>query len=138
MRLLAAPPQVPLTPATRSGQDVFARTGCAACHTPSMNTGPNDIAALDRKAVNLYSDLLLHDMGTLGDGIGQAAAAPAEMRTAPLWGLRARGPYLHDGRAATVDVAIRLHDGTAAAARNRYLQLPANQQVQLLQFLLTI
>jgi len=138
MRLLAAPPQVQLTPATRSGQDLFARTGCAACHTPSMSTGPSDIAALDRKAVNLYSDLLLHDMGALGDGIGQAAAAPIEMRTAPLWGLRARGPYLHDGRAATVDVAIRLHDGTAASARNRYLQLPPNQQVQLLQFLLSI
>ena len=67
-----------------------------------------------------------------------SAAAPAEMRTAPLWGLRVRGPFLHDGRAATVDVAIRLHDGEAATARTRYLQLPPAMQTQLLQFLFSI
>ena len=96
-----------------------------------MMTGPNSIKALDRKAVQLFSDLLLHDMGSLGDGIGQAAADPGEMRTAPLWGLRVRGPFLHDGRAATVDAAIRLHDGEAAAARDRYNTLGIGQQAVL-------
>jgi cytochrome c peroxidase len=88
--------------------------------------------------VPLYSDLLLHQMGSLGDGIAQAAAQPDEMRTAPLWGLRARAPFFHDGRASTVDTAIRLHDGEAATARNRYLQLTPQQQQAVLAFLNSI
>jgi CxxC motif-containing protein (DUF1111 family) len=85
--------------------------------------------------VALYSDLLLHDMGSLGDGIAQGTAGTAEMKTAPLWGLRARGPYLHDGRAASVDAAILLHDGEAAPARGRYAGLSMETKLQLLQFL---
>jgi CxxC motif-containing protein (DUF1111 family) len=54
-----------------------------------------------------------------------------------LWGLRVRGAFLHDGRAATVDAAIRLHDGEAAAARNRYNALGMGQQA-LLEFLNSI
>src|SRR5262249_23515581 len=96
------------------------------------------IPALDRKPVRLYSDLLLHDMGALGDGIAQAAASPREMRTAPLWGLRASAPYLHDGRAASVDQAIRGHDGEGKTARDRYLRLSPTQQQQLLDFLTSL
>src|SRR5207253_7042332 len=112
--------------------------GCAACHTPSMTTGRNSIKALNAKVVNLYSDLLLHDMGSLGDGIGQATAKPSEMRTAPLWGLRTRGALLHDGRAGTIDSAIRQHDGEAAAARERYRLLSPAQQSWLVEFLRSI
>jgi CxxC motif-containing protein (DUF1111 family) len=100
-----------------------------------MMTGPSPVFALNLKNVPLYSDLLLHDMGTLGDGIAQGAAGPTEMRTAPLWGLWVRSPYLHDGRAATVDAAIRLHDGEARSARDRYKQLDSRQQRALLDFL---
>jgi CxxC motif-containing protein (DUF1111 family) len=138
MRLLAPPPQKPLTESARVGQDLFGQIGCTVCHRPSMVTGPNAIAALDRKAVPLYSDLLLHDMGSLADGIAQGAARMTEMKTAPLWGLRARGPYLHDGRAATVDSAVRTHGGTAARARDRYNRLSESQQRQVLDFLNSI
>jgi CxxC motif-containing protein (DUF1111 family) len=138
MRLLAPPSPKPLTQSARAGQDVFMQTGCAVCHQPSMSTGPNAIAALDRKLVQLYSDLLLHDMGSLGDGIAQGTAKPTEMRTSPLWGLRARGPFLHDARATTVDAAIRFHDGEAARARDRYNRLSSPQQKQLLDFLNSI
>jgi len=103
-----------------------------------MSTGPNSIKALDRVSVALFSDLLLHDMGSLGDGIAQGSARPGEMRTAPLWGLRVRGPFLHDGRAATVDAAIRQHDGEAVRARDRFIRLLAFQQRQLLEFLNSI
>jgi CxxC motif-containing protein (DUF1111 family) len=103
-----------------------------------MVTGPNSSRALDRKPVPLFSDLLLHDMGSLADGIAQGSARPSEMRTAPLWGLRGRGPYLHDGRAATVDAAIRMHDGEAARARDRYNRLGKSMQTQLLAYLGTI
>ncbi len=135
MRMLAPPPTLALTPAAKSGKNLFTQLACNACHVPNMGTGPSPVAALDRKAVPLYSDLLLHDMGALGDGIAQGTATQTEMRTAPLWGLRARGPYLHDGRATTVDAAIGFHDGEAAAARNRYNLLSATQKQQVLEFL---
>jgi CxxC motif-containing protein (DUF1111 family) len=138
MRYLAPPPALPLTASAAAGRNVFNQINCAVCHTPMMTTAPNAIAALDRKPVPLYSDLLLHDMGILGDGIAQAAAQPREMRTAPLWGLRASGPYLHDGRAGTIDDAIRGHEGEAAGSRDRYLRLTATQRQQLLDFLGTL
>jgi CxxC motif-containing protein (DUF1111 family) len=138
MRTLAPPPTVPPTQSSRNGRDLFAQIGCDGCHIPAMTTGASPIRALDHKTVPLYSDLLLHDMGSLGDGIAQGTARPAEMRTPPLWGLRARGPFLHDGRATTVDAAIRMHDGEADHARDRYARLNGGQQRQLLDFLNSI
>jgi CxxC motif-containing protein (DUF1111 family) len=138
MRLLAPLQPLPPTASINSGRQIFQQINCAVCHMPSMVTGPNMIRALDRKPVFLYSDLLLHDMGSLGDGIAQAAAGPKEFRTAPLWGLRASAPYLHDGRAPSIDQAIRLHDSEAKSPRDRYLRLNASQRQQLLDFLKSI
>ncbi len=135
MRFLAPPPRIARSASAAAGETLFTTTGCAECHQPNYMTAPNDIAALDRKPVNLYSDLLLHDMGTLGDGIAQANAGVREMRTAPLWGLRLRRLYLHDGRAGTVDAAIRAHDGEAAPSRSRYARLPAPLEQQIVDFL---
>ena len=108
------------------------------CHTPSMRTGPNVIAALSEKTVGLYSDLLLHDMGALGDGIAQGTAGARDMRTAPLWGLRSRPTWLHDGRANTIDQAVRGHAGEAQSSRDRYVALSAAERQQLLDFLNTL
>ena len=138
MRLLAPPPRLAATPSSRQGEALFVQIGCAVCHVPVMRTGPSLVAALADKPVELYSDLLLHDMGRLGDGIGQADAAIRDMKTAPLWGLRASAPYLHDGRAATVDEAVRGHDGEAAISRDRYQRLLPSQRRQLLDFLDTL
>ncbi len=138
MRLLAPPPRLPLTTGARNGESVFNQIGCATCHQPVLQTGKSPIAALDRKPVNLYSDLLLHDMGALGDGIAQGTASTREMRTSPLWGLRASGPYLHDGRAETVDDAIRAHEGEGSRSRDRYRQLNPRQRRDLLDFLNSI
>lgn len=135
MRLLGPPPRLPFTPSALQGREWFSGIGCSGCHTPQMTTGLNDVQALNFKAVYLYSDLLLHDMGSLGDGIVQGAAGPRDMKTAPLWGLRASGPYLHDGRAITIDQAIQAHDGEAAPSRDRYRQLDATARQQLLEFL---
>src|SRR2546426_1054181 len=132
MRFLAPPPRLPLTQSARAGEALFTLVGCANCHQPVMFTGRNSIEALDQKPVRLFSDLLLHDMGSLGDGIAQGAAGPREMRTAPLWGLRASTPYLHDGRAATVDLAIRAHDGEGARVRERFIRLNFYQRRQIL------
>ncbi len=138
MRLLAPPPRLAATPSSRQGEALFGQIGCAVCHVPVMRTGPSLVAALADKPVELYSDLLLHDMGRLGDGIGQSDAGIRDMKTAPLWGLRASAPYLHDGRAATVDQAVRGHDGEAAMARDRYQRLLPSQRRQLLDFLDTL
>lgn len=135
MRLLAPPPMLPLNGSARQGEVLFQQIGCAVCHTPVLNTGPSMVQALNQKPVWLYSDLLLHDMGSLGDGIAQGAASTTEMRTAPLWGLRASAPYLHDGRAATVDQAIVAHEGEGRAARDRYLRITPSQRKQLVDFL---
>jgi CxxC motif-containing protein (DUF1111 family) len=138
MRYLAPPPRASLTLSAIAGAAVFLQTGCENCHRALMQTSSSTIRALDRKLVPLFSDLLLHDMGSLGDGIAQGTAAPAEMKTAPLRGLRARTPLLHDGRAPTIDAAIRLHDGEAARVRDRYTRLNSAQQQQLLDFLKSI
>jgi CxxC motif-containing protein (DUF1111 family) len=138
MRLLAPVPRLDPSPAIKAGEAVFFQVGCAVCHVPSMKTGPSPIAALSNQTVNLYSDLLLHDMGALGDGIVQAPATGREMRTAPLWGLRLRSLYLHDGRASTVDLAILAHDGEAKAARDRFVKLPAASRQALAAFLTSL
>jgi CxxC motif-containing protein (DUF1111 family) len=77
-------------------------------------------------------------MGPLGDGIAQGDAGPAEMRTAPLWGLHARKLFLHDGRASTVEQAVLDHAGDGAGAAAAYRQLGSTAQDQLLAFLGTL
>ena len=66
-RFLAAPTPSPDTPggadSLTRGRDLFSRVGCALCHTPTLHTGNTTVAALRNQAVNLFSDLLVHDMG---------------------------------------------------------------------------
>ncbi len=135
MRMLAAPAPGPTTDDTRRGETVFHAAGCAACHRPSLTTGPSPVRALDQATFAPYSDFLLHDMGPLGDGIPQASATGTEMRTAPLWGLRLRTRYLHDGSATSVDDAIRRHGGQGRGARVRYEALAEDARADLLAFL---
>ena len=135
MRYLGAPPPIKFTNSANAGKYIFDQTGCAACHKPSMKTGISPVAALNQKTVSLYSDLLVHDMGSLGDGIKQGNADTREMRTAPLWGLRARPVYLHDGRTKSIDAAIRAHDGEAKTSQIKYTKLTPQKTKQLMDFL---
>ena len=139
LRLLAAPPQ--RNQNNTLGLTLFQRIGCTGCHTAVMFTDSSDIESLSRRAVALYSDLLLHDMRGSGDGIVQAGAGANEMRTAPLWGLRARPALWHDGRfnaETRVRDAIEAHDGEGTASRDSWLALPDTQQRALLEFLNSI
>lgn len=99
-----------------NGKVLFGSVGCAACHTPSMPTGNHDTAALANTTANLYSDLLVHNMGALGDGISQGNANGYEFRTAPLWGLGQRYFFLHDGRTDNLVTAIQEHSSTGSEA----------------------
>lgn len=134
MRFLAPPPRAATGAAARSGEQVFADVGCTGCHVPTMQTGASRNPLFDRRPVPLYTDLLLHDVGT-GDRIRQADAEPREIRTPALWGLRFRRILLHDGSAGSIPEAIRRHEGEAAAARRAYRQLDAESRRVLLEFL---
>jgi len=129
MTFLAPPPRGPVTVSAALGELVFRSIGCVGCHRSVLKTGPNPNPALDRKTIHPWSDFLLHDMGSLGDGITQNNATGKLMRTAPLWGLRKITTYLHDGRATTLEAAILAHDGQGKKARNRFAGLSgANKQ----------
>jgi CxxC motif-containing protein (DUF1111 family) len=134
MRFLGPPPRGEITAQVMRGEAIFREVGCAQCHTPAMQTGPNPIAPLDQKTVPLFSDLLLHDVGT-GDGIVQGGAGADELRTSPLWGLRMSHPFLHDGSAATIEEAIRRHAGEATRVTRRFRRLRSAQREDLLAFL---
>jgi CxxC motif-containing protein (DUF1111 family) len=143
MRFLAAPVPSANTPggaaSIAAGRTLFAATGCALCHTPSLTTSWSKVAALSNQRVNLFSDLLLHDMGTgLADGVSQGEAGPREFRTAPLWGLGQRIFFLHDGRSSDLIATIKAHASTGSEANgvvSNFLGLSEAQKQNLLNFL---
>ena len=137
MRLLAPVSPGPFDPVAQTGQSVFNTIGCTACHVPSLTTGASANPQFHHRPVPLFSDLLLHDVGT-GDGIRQASAEPDEIRTPALWGLRFRRPLLHDGSAATPEDAIRRHAGEAEVARRGFERLGPADREALLRFLRTL
>jgi CxxC motif-containing protein (DUF1111 family) len=151
MRFLAPPAPssqgIPGSPSSQSianGQAMFSQVHCTMCHTPTMQTGTSAFAAgLNNQSAALYSDLLVHHMGTgLADNISQGTAGPDEFRTAPLWGLGQRLFFLHDGRATPSNggllKAIQDHAGSGSEANsivNQFEGLTAQQQQDLLNFL---
>lgn len=143
MRFLAAPTPSTTTPggaaSITSGKSVFNSVGCVQCHTPSFTTGNSVVAALRYKPVPLYSDLLVHDMGTeLADGVSQGEANGQEFRTAPLWGLGQRIYFLHDGRASDLIAAIQAHASAGSegnATVSAYNALSEQRKQDLLNFL---
>jgi CxxC motif-containing protein (DUF1111 family) len=143
MRLSAPPAPSPNTPggagSIAAGRLLFTTTGCAFCHTPSMQTGNTAIKALANQNVNLFSDLMTHDMGVgLADGISQGEAGPREFRTAPLWGLGQRIFFLHDGRTKDLIETIGAHQSPGSEANavvGQFNGLSDSQKQSLLNFL---
>ncbi|HSI42490.1 MAG TPA: di-heme oxidoredictase family protein [Xanthobacteraceae bacterium] len=128
LRDLPAPAATP----DRRGAALFAATGCAACHRPSLPLEGSGAAAL-------FTDALLHDMGQgLADPVGAPGVGAAEWRTAPLAGLRdalaRRAGLLHDGRAADVAEAVRWHGGEAEGARLRFKALDNRSRAKLVEY----
>jgi len=149
MRFLAPPvPSVTAPGGALSigrGRQVFAFVGCGLCHTPTLRTGNSAVAALRDQNVNLYSDLLVHQMGPgLADDVVQGGAGPDEFRTAPLWGLGQRIFFLHDGRTTDLVDAILAHRSAANlkfgpseanVVIDRYRTLGEGEKQDLLNFL---
>ncbi|MDH3645735.1 MAG: hypothetical protein OER80_03090 [Gammaproteobacteria bacterium] len=90
--------------------------------------------------VQLFGDLKRHDMGyDLAENFqGASEQANHEFMTAELWGVADTGPYLHDGRALTLNAAILAHGGEAETARTAYANLGETGQSELLIFLRTL
>ena len=138
VRFLAPPARRASNDRVARGARVFARIGCNACHVPELRTGASDVRALANRKVAAYTDLLLHDMGPELADICFGEATPSEFRTEPLMGLRFSTTFLHDGRATSVDEAIRQHGGEAVRARDAFVGLPELDQRLLLAFLATL
>jgi cysteine-rich repeat protein len=135
IRLLAPLPTPQRSREARRGKSVFKRLRCHRCHTDKLRAGPAPVPSLTGKKIPLFSDLLLHDMGpALADGIVQGGSG-SEFRTPPLWGVRWSAPYLHDGRASTLEEAIAAHGGEATQSRSRFDLLSSTDKAALIAFL---
>src|SRR5215470_20483 len=149
IRALKAPSRdatLAAAPNARVGEVIFNKIGCAICHVSSIVTSPPGATvnagtftvppALGNKRIHPFSDFLLHNIGT-GDGIVQTGPADTrnKIRTAPLWGLRARPQLMHDGLTFTRNEAILRHAGEAARVIKEHKDLNVNQKNMLLTFL---
>jgi CxxC motif-containing protein (DUF1111 family) len=145
MRFLAPPVPVAPTTSTSNGLVQFNNIGCNMCHTNSFTTPSSSIAALSKVQANLYSDLLVHDMGPgMADNIAQGNATGDQFRTAPLWGIGQRYFFMHDGRTTDIVQAIEDHfssgNGTypnseANTVINNFNALSQQNQQDLVNFL---
>ncbi|MCU1265135.1 MAG: hypothetical protein JWM21_1453 [Acidobacteria bacterium] len=141
--------QNPIPASATRGDPLFTSAGCAVCHTRTFQTAaPGTLinggafavpTALGNKIIHPFSDFALHDIGT-GDGIVQNAGQSSanQMRTAPLWGIRARNRFMHEGLNVTITDVINLHAGQATAARNAFNSLSAASRADLVAFVLSL
>jgi CxxC motif-containing protein (DUF1111 family) len=131
----------------KSGEMLFGSVGCAVCHRPTLE-----------RVKGIYSDLLVHDMGPGLEDPASASTSVAgryyggspdptsplaqelrrEWKTPPLWGVRDSAPYLHDGRAATIEDAISWHGGEAANSARIFQGLSASDRSNVILFLSTL
>ncbi len=136
-RFLAPPEPRAFDAVALVGEQIFEQIGCTDCHIPELNSS--------RGPVRAYSDLLIHDMGpdladNISFGIPQFSSLDpnhtgSEFRTQPLWGVSKFPPYLHDGRAQTLDEAIRMHGGEGLPSRDSYVALIPSEQDAIISFL---
>jgi CxxC motif-containing protein (DUF1111 family) len=143
MTFLAPAPRLAISQAVDiQGGTAFSNAGCADCHllkdytTPAhpANGVPGNFTFRPR------TDFLLHDMGSLGDRIGNdgdSVATTRLMRTAPLWGLHLRKNFLHDGRATTITDAIHAHDGQALQSVRNFDALSTSDRNAMLSAMLS-
>jgi CxxC motif-containing protein (DUF1111 family) len=140
MTRLAPPTRGTVTAAANRGATNYVNAGCAGCHVLTTFTTPatpgNGVPG--NFAFQPLSDFLVHDMGGLGDRIGNygdTVGVTQRMRTAPLWGLRFRTLFLHDGRTNSLTTAITQHQGQGAAAATAFNNLSAAAKSDLIAFL---
>ena len=124
-----------------NGKSLFSAIGCSTCHNPTVGTTQKSsiTGSLSSAAVNAFTDLEVHHMGTgLADNVGQGGAGGDQFRSAPLWGVGQRIFLLHDGRTTNLLTAIEAHQSSGSEAttvEENFDSLSASQQQDLLNFL---
>src|SRR5262249_39619868 len=134
------------------GQLLFNQIGCNSCHRRNMkinnpihietadttggagirinlatdNHDPKPAVAADGSmTIEVFSDFKRHNIGNPDQKNFNQIAAD-QFITSPLWGISDSAPYLHDGRAPTLDAAIRLHAADGNNAKNNFVALSAD------------
>ena len=120
---LVPPGVIPNLNAARGG---VAQARAPIGGAPQVPFGPGG-PSLDQ-IVSLYT----------GGSVTSQSSLQQEWRTPPLWGVRDSAPYMHDGRAATLDEAIKLHGGEANQVTAAYKRLSNEDRRKLLSFLDTL
>ncbi|WP_435008408.1 di-heme oxidoredictase family protein [Tundrisphaera lichenicola] len=146
-----------------SGKSAFASIGCASCHAAKLGQVEGIYSDLlihdmgdDLGDNGSYDGSDGSDDDGFDDPLVPLASAPAsdqqartipvgsrvpkgarknEWRTAPLWGVRDSGPYLHDGRAQTIEQAVALHGGQASNSARKFFLLSPHERLQVEAFL---
>jgi DNA-binding beta-propeller fold protein YncE len=87
--------------AIEKGWEIFfsEKAGCVACHPPPLYT--------DSGQKDVRGDFIRHNVGTYREGGGEALQL---LDTPSLLGLRQSEPYLHDGRAPTLESVFTHHN----------------------------
>jgi CxxC motif-containing protein (DUF1111 family) len=135
-----------------SGKAMFASIGCTGCHSPKLGDvqGIYSDLLLHDMGQEMSDDgsytesagddepLVPQIVADAGKGHGKAPAPQGprgatrqEWRTPPLWGFRDSGPYLHDGRAQTLEQAVAMHGGQGAAAAQKFFALSRRERFQI-------
>ena len=122
------------------GESLFQEIGCAQCHVPDMGG-----------VKGIYSDFNLYNLtkrspnGESGYGSSsQKAELPSDFidldkwKTPPLWGVADTAPYMHDGSAGNLHIAIDMHHRDAKASRELYHELGSTKRKALIAFLKTL
>ena len=146
-----------------AGHKQFARIGCAACHTKDLGEAQgvysdlllHDLGATLGDTGGSYGAFIPNESpdeplpqsegdeeddddiaeAPLPQRVAEPLATQQEWRTPPLWGVRDSAPYMHDGRAQTLEQAIALHGGEATRSAQRYFALLPNERQQVLAML---
>ncbi len=145
-----------------AGEKQFAAVGCACCHAAKLgqtagmysdlllhdmgddlgDTGNYGIFVPNSEDENVDEPLpSLASSAPFGGLVATKAtdktigALRHEWRTPPLWGVRDSAPYLHDGRADTLEQAIAFHGGESKRSAQKFFALKAEDRLQLISFL---
>ncbi|MFT7623293.1 MAG: hypothetical protein ACI9WU_002476 [Myxococcota bacterium] len=144
---LPAPTAFEYTDQWAVGALVFDDIGCSSCHRaltldqPTLRLGslrvPLPVQA--GTPVALFSDLRRHDMGPkLASQHVHNGVPRGQYLTRRLWGLNGSAPWLHDGRAPTLDHAISAHGGDALFAQLAFEALDPEDKGSLRIYLMSL
>ena len=153
-----------ITETRKAGERLFGQIGCAACHRPTLgevtgifsdlllhDMGPDNgdsgsygvleplLAGADEgdplPDIANFAEPPKNSLGLQSVPAQAVGALTQEWRTPPLWGVRDSAPYMHDGRAHTLEQAISLHGGEGRLAAHRFFRRTAVEQQTILAFL---